>query len=608
MITSSHLSVLPQAIDFEFKRSELRLHERHQLLDQHAAELVQVREQDPPRVLKTQEKQRAAVERLDGKTAKLQRKQEKVFFVGFYVLLNLAEDVAVERKMVKKGLIESLLLAADRSSSDLLVLVVTFMKKLSVFEENKNIFKAKNILHLLAKFIPCSSQPLMNISLRLIFNLSFDVEVREQAVQLGMVPKLVSLLKVPSFRGRALKLLYHLSVEERCKSMFTYTDGMPLLMGMVVNFPQPQLAKELAGLAVNLSLNARNAEIMASNRGLNHLMDRMMTTKDPLLMKIIRNISQWSLQSQQALDAPELNYKHRGLWSPHIKNLCRLAVDAENHELLVEVLGTLANLTSLDIPGNLGWAKLLGDYNLLSLVSKLLVPGMAQNDVLLEVIMLISTAASDNATCSLLASSNIIGLLYQVWKDKSSDVEILLQLIFCFYKFFQQESSQDEAMYGTRVVVDIMDCLSHKNAAVREMADTVVEMVLEVDRQDRGQLGQLGEQIRKKRFESYNQKWLAAMKAEDEHGGGGGMGGREYFGGHPADDSEDEEEDIMIRGQHSHDGYQDDDAIDVTRLLADEQDEDLQWSSMMQQREMMRGHMYDGDGSPDSGRNYDYHK
>jgi hypothetical protein len=569
---------------------------------------VQVREQDPARVLKTQEKHRAAVEKLDNKTAKLQRKQEKVFFVGFYVLLNLAEDVSVERKMVKKGLIENLLLAAERNSSDLLVLTVTFLKKLSVFEENKNIFKAKNILHVLAKFIPCSSQPLMNITLRLIFNLSFDVEIRELAVQFGMIPKLVSLLKVPSFRGRALKLLYHLSVEDRCKSMFTYTDGMPLLMGMIVNFPQNHLAKELAGLAVNLSLNPRNAEIMASNRGLNHLMDRMMTTQDPLLMKLIRNLAHWSFQTQQGLENAELQYKHRGLWSPHIKNLCRLAVDAENHDLLVEVLGTLACLTTLDIPVNHGWGKLLGDYHLLSLVSKLLVPGMAQNDVLLEVVMLISAAASDNTTCSLLASSNIIGLLYQVWKDKASDVEILLQLIFCFYKFFQQESSQDEAMYGTRVVVDIMDCLAHKNAAVRDMADTVVGLVLEVDRQEDGQLGQLGQQIRKKRFKSFNQRWLLAMRAEEQqqHGGGGG----EYYDDRGDDDDDDGDEEYMIRGDGGPSHYmggrggdEEEDDIDVARLLAEEKDEDLQWSSLMEQRRVMdhgHGHLYDG-GSPDSG-------
>ena len=46
------------------------------------------------------------------------------------------------------------------------------------------------------------------------------------------------MLKTPALRARTLKLLYHLSVDDRCKSMITYTDAVPLLIGMVVNFPQ----------------------------------------------------------------------------------------------------------------------------------------------------------------------------------------------------------------------------------------------------------------------------------------------------------------------------------------------------------------------------------
>lgn len=60
---------------------------------------------------------------------------------------------------------------------------------------------------------------------------------------------------------------------------------MPIVMQLVLNFPQKMLAKELAALAVNLSLNSRNAQLMASQRGLHHLVDRVAETKDPLLMK-----------------------------------------------------------------------------------------------------------------------------------------------------------------------------------------------------------------------------------------------------------------------------------------------------------------------------------
>jgi len=60
------------------------------------------------------------------------------FSVAFYLLLNLAEDLKVELKMRNKAIIIQLIHALDRDNNDLLILVVSFLKKLSVFVENKN--------------------------------------------------------------------------------------------------------------------------------------------------------------------------------------------------------------------------------------------------------------------------------------------------------------------------------------------------------------------------------------------------------------------------------------------------------------------------------------
>ncbi len=58
--------------------------------------------------------------------------------MAFYLLLNLAEDLKVELKMRNKLIITQLIHALDRDNNDLLILVVSFLKKLSVFVENKN--------------------------------------------------------------------------------------------------------------------------------------------------------------------------------------------------------------------------------------------------------------------------------------------------------------------------------------------------------------------------------------------------------------------------------------------------------------------------------------
>ena len=90
-------------------------------------------------------------------------------------------------------------------------------------------------------------------------------------------------------------------------------------------------------------------------------------------------------------------------------------------------------------------------------------------------------------------------------------------------------------MYSTRIVVDIIECLAHRNIAVRLKAEKLTDIsknythahihtvhtqyihvrmltvtflcvatVLEFDRKVSGEPGQLGQEIIRKRFESHN--------------------------------------------------------------------------------------------------------
>ena len=58
--------------------------------------------------------------------------------VSYYLLLNLAEDTKVEMKMKNKSIVEMLVRTLERDNYELLILVVSFLKKLSIFVENKN--------------------------------------------------------------------------------------------------------------------------------------------------------------------------------------------------------------------------------------------------------------------------------------------------------------------------------------------------------------------------------------------------------------------------------------------------------------------------------------
>ncbi|CAM9780356.1 unnamed protein product, partial [Phaeothamnion confervicola] len=97
----------------------------------HQAELERLIKSPPPESGKTSESYQQEAEREAAKHARQCRQQDKLLFVSIHVLINLAEDV--KRDLV--GLLSALL---ERSSANLLYLVTTFLKKLSVHCENKD--------------------------------------------------------------------------------------------------------------------------------------------------------------------------------------------------------------------------------------------------------------------------------------------------------------------------------------------------------------------------------------------------------------------------------------------------------------------------------------
>ena len=58
--------------------------------------------------------------------------------VALFLLLNLAEDTRTELKMRNKNIVSMLVKILERDGEEVLVLAVAFLKKLSIFLENKN--------------------------------------------------------------------------------------------------------------------------------------------------------------------------------------------------------------------------------------------------------------------------------------------------------------------------------------------------------------------------------------------------------------------------------------------------------------------------------------
>ncbi|XP_062437851.1 kinesin-associated protein 3 isoform X2 [Rhea pennata] len=383
-------------------------------------------------------------------------KQEQLLRVALYLLLNLAEDTRTELKMRNKNIVHMLVKALDRDNFELLILVVSFLKKLSIFMENKNDMVEMDIVEKLVKMVPCEHEDLLNITLRLLLNLSFDTGLRNKMVQVGLLPKLTALLANENYKQVAMCILYHISMDDRFKSMFAYTDCIPQLMKMLFECPDERIDLELISFCINLAANKRNVQLICEGNGLKMLMKRALKFKDPLLMKMIRNISQH--------DGPTKN-----LFIDYVGDLAAQISNDEEEEFVIECLGTLANLTLPD----LDWELVLKEYTLVPYLKDKLKPGSAEDDLVLEVVIMIGTVSMDDSCAALLAKSGIIPALIELLNEAPAY---------------------------------LIDLMHDKNAEIRKVCDNTLDIIAEYDEE-------WAKKIQSEKFRWHNSQWLEMVES-----------------------------------------------------------------------------------------------
>uniref|UniRef100_A0A8D0HGN9 Kinesin associated protein 3 n=1 Tax=Sphenodon punctatus TaxID=8508 RepID=A0A8D0HGN9_SPHPU len=415
-------------------------------------------------------------------------KQEQLLRVALYLLLNLAEDTRTELKMRNKNIVHMLVKALDRDNFELLILVVSFLKKLSIFMENKNDMVEMDIVEKLVKMVPCEHEDLLNITLRLLLNLSFDTGLRNKMVQVGLLPKLTSLLGNEIYKQVAMCVLYHISMDDRFKSMFAYTDCIPQLMKMLFECPDERIDLELISFCINLAANKRNVQLICEGNGLKMLMKRALKFKDPLLMKMIRNVSQH--------DGPTKN-----LFIDYVGDLAAQICNDEEEEFVIECLGTLANLTLPD----LDWELVLKEYKLVPYLKDKLKPGTAEDDLVLEVVIMIGTVSMDDSCAALLAKSGIIPALIELLNAQQEDDEFVCQIIYVFYQMVFHQATRDVIIKETQAPAYLIDLMHDKNAEIRKVCDNTLDIIAEYDEE-------WAKKIQSEKFRWHNSQWLEMVE------------------------------------------------------------------------------------------------
>ncbi|CAH0775981.1 unnamed protein product [Bemisia tabaci] len=425
-------------------------------------------------------------ERSAQKFEALARKQDQLLRISFYMLLNISENTKVEDKMRKKNIVGLLIRTLDRNTVELLVLVVMFLMKLSVYRENKDKMAELNIIDKLPRLFMIGDKNLESATIKLVYNLSFDSFLREKMIRDGFLQKLVTLLNDSQHAMFVMGTMYHLSLDDRVKAMFAYTNCVPLIIDMLINAkPDEPPDTLLIALCINLALNTRNAEIMIENGRLKKLMHQAFEYQNGLLMQLIRNISKHSTTKHNFIE--------------YVGDLAKVLTSCSDELFMFSCCGILSNMI---IP-ELDFDQLIKQYHLIPWIKKYLKSD--NDDKILEIIVFIGTAAVDDSCAESLCRENILTLLIDILKAKQEDDEMVLQIIYVFYQMSRHPVTRDLLIKSTEAPAYLIDLMHDNNPNIRRVCDACLNFIKLYDKE-------WAEKIKIEKFTWHNSQWLEVVE------------------------------------------------------------------------------------------------
>jgi len=238
----------------------------------------------------------------------------------------------------------------------------------------------------------------------------------------------------------------------------------------------------------------------------------------------MRHVASHDGVREQMFELLESDSVRMSKWMHEFVRMAQNCLD--NPDLLLEVLGTLANMTNPEVP----WQELC-ETGLIELLHQLLVVGFSEDDLVLECVMLVGVMALNKDAAPLLAVSKLLGVMQELLAEKQEDDEIVLQLLFSFHCLLAHEETRQIVMQDTQVTSYVMDLMRDKNEAIRKQATATLGLIAEFDAESatsRGEQPTWAERIKALRFELFNQEWCAEIRQEEQMGGGP-MGSFDYF-------------------------------------------------------------------------------
>lgn len=119
---------------------------------------------------------------------------------------------------------------------------------------------------------------------------------------------------------------------------------------------------------------------------------------------------------------------------------------------------------------------MLKETSLFNFITRCLTVGFAKDDLLLEVILLVSNMACDQKICVMFIKKEIPQKLYQILREKYNDLAISLNIFNAFHKFLLNTSVRDSVLKNVPIHNDIILALTHTSQIFRNKAEQMCEI------------------------------------------------------------------------------------------------------------------------------------
>lgn len=147
--------------------------------------------------------------------------------------------------------------------------------------------------------------------------------------------------------------------------------------------------------------------MLAGEGQLDELIARASKHGDTLLFKCVRNIAQFNPNCHET-------------FVKHLEHYCLLVQQCgDNTDLMLELLGTMVYIPTDH------WEDVIQKTNFLEYLHNNLVNGFAEDDIVLECVMLIATICRTEEIANLIADSYLIKMLQDLLGAKQEDDEMV---------------------------------------------------------------------------------------------------------------------------------------------------------------------------------------